>query len=307
MKGTVFNLQRYSLHDGPGIRTVVFLKGCPLRCPWCCNPESQSFLPEVEFRETLCHCCSLCIAVCPLGAINPDQGPSAAFKIDRLLCDHCGRCAEACPHGALRLVGEERSVEEVLLEVLKDAVYYRRSGGGVTLSGGEPMAQPDFSRELLRAFYDRNLHTALETTGCASWSRYEEVLPYTDLFLFDLKHLDPGTHLRLTGVSNETILENARRLAREGASITLRVPLLPDVNLEEGHLQAIAEFAVSIAVAEVHLMSFHQLGKDKYRRLDKSYSLKRLPGLRESPEGPQMIARALEIMSRHGLSAHEGG
>jgi pyruvate formate lyase activating enzyme len=307
LTGVVFDIQRYSIHDGPGIRTVVFLKGCPLRCLWCCNPESQQAYPEVEFRERLCQHCGTCLSACPLGAINPDLWLTTGPKINLALCDNCGMCVERCPNGALRMVGQRRSVDEVLREVLRDAAYYRRSGGGVTLSGGEPMALPAFVTELLEACYQRNVHTAIETTGCVSWSLYEQVLPFTDLFLYDLKHVDCEAHRQLTGVPNTTILENARRLARAGASIILRVPLIPGCNLDDAHLSALADFAASLNVLEVHLMPFHQLGKDKYRRLSRSYRLGALRGLLEARDGPEKIRWAREIMARRGLEVFIGG
>lgn len=307
VRGLVFDVQRYSIHDGPGIRTAVFLKGCPLRCLWCCNPESQRSEVEIEFREKLCQECGACARACPLGAVNPDLTRASGVKIDRDLCDHCGLCVEACPYGALRFSGQPRSVDEVLALVLRDAPFYRRSGGGITVTGGEPMAQPAFTRALLEACHERNVHTAMETTGNVQWALYESVLPHTDLFLYDLKHTDDAAHRRLTGVSNRLILENARRLSEAGASMILRLPLIPELNLDGVHLRAAAALAASLRVVEVHLMPFHQLGKDKYRRLDRAYSLAGLSGLRESTEGQERIRWACEILARAGLKVIVGG
>ena len=286
---------------------MVFLKGCPLSCQWCCNPESQLPQLEIEFRETLCQHCGLCISACPPEAIDPDPWSPSSSKIDRLLCDMCGKCVEKCPSDALNIIGEWFSVEEVLAEVLRDAPYYRRSGGGVTISGGEPLAQYNFTKELLQACYDRNIHTVIETCGFADWFQFEEILPFTDLFLYDIKHMDNEIHIQHTGVSNEKILDNARRLSRAGASIILRVPLIPGYNLEESNLRAIVELADTLNVLEVHLMPFHQLGKDKYLRLDRSYVVSDVLGLQQEQDGHVKIRHASEIMKQGGLRVFVGG
>ncbi|MCL4535907.1 MAG: glycyl-radical enzyme activating protein, partial [Bacteroidetes bacterium] len=252
MHGIVFNVQRYSVHDGPGIRTLVFLKGCPLRCLWCCNPESQRARPEVEFFAAKCQRCGRCLEVCPQRAINPDL--EAAARVDRSVCDDCGVCADACPSQALRMVGREMTLHEVLAEVRKDASYYRRSGGGLTLSGGEPLMQAEFSAALLRVAYDANLDTALETSGYGRWEDLEALLPWTQLVLLDLKHADSAVHRRLTGVPNEPILANARRLAKAGHPVVLRVPLIPGQNMDEDNLRATAALAAELGPQEVHLM-----------------------------------------------------
>ncbi|NMC79127.1 MAG: glycyl-radical enzyme activating protein [Chloroflexi bacterium] len=307
MKGLIFNIQRYSIHDGPGIRTVVFLKGCPLSCLWCCNPESQSFAPELEFRASLCQHSGRCIAACPEDAIHPDPWVAAAEKIDRQRCTDCGACVEVCPSQALHLVGEWMAVEEALAEVLRDASYYRRSGGGVTLSGGEPLAQPDFSLAFLKACYEHNIHTAMETTGAVAWELYEKVLPFVDVFLYDIKHMDSEAHRRLTGVPNERILENARRLSRSRAQIILRLPLIPGLNTGTENLEATARLAAQLQVMEVHLMPFHQLGKDKYRHLGRTYTLEGLTDLRKNDDGRAQIQQAVEIMAAYGLETFVGG
>ena len=306
-RGLVFDIQRYSIHDGPGIRTLVFLKGCPLRCQWCCNPESQSFATEIEFRSSLCQQCGRCLAVCPREAVNPDLSVANGRKIDRQRCDVCGRCAEECPTGALRVVGRWRTVPEVMAEVLRDVPFYRRSGGGLTLSGGEPLAQAAFAGELLRACYEQNINTAVETCGLVGWPVFEGVMKHTDLFLFDLKHLDPAEHERLTGAPNRLILENARRLAQSGAKMVLRVPLIPPLNTSPENLAATADFAVSLGLAEVHLMPFHQLGKDKYRRLGLEYELGEARGMRDTHEGTALIHLARAAFERRGLEVHVGG
>lgn len=305
MKGLVFNVQRYSIHDGPGIRTVVFLKGCPLRCIYCCNPESQDPRPEVEFWHDLCRHCGLCVSVCPRQAINPDLWLSSGPKIDRQLCDACGMCAAACPANALRMVGQPYTVEQVMAQVLRDAGYYRRSGGGVTLSGGEPLAQPAFNAALLRACHERNIHTAVETCGYVSWRAFEAVLPYVDLFLCDLKHTDSAAHRRLTGRPNHRILNNFQRLASAGAAIIVRAPLIPGHNLSESHLRAVADLAARLGALEVHAMPLHHLARDKFRRLERSYAAGNLPDLRAQDEAS--VQWACSILSRTGVSVYVGG
>lgn len=307
MKGLIFDIQRYSVHDGPGIRTTIFLKGCPLNCQWCCNPESQLLQFEIEFRETLCQHCGNCISACPSEAIDADPWSPSSSKIDRLLCDMCGQCVEKCPSDALNIIGKWYSVEEVLIEVLRDTPYYRRSGGGVTISGGEPLAQQCFTNELLQACYERNIHTAIETCGFADWSQFEEILPFTDIFLYDIKHMNNEIHIQQTGASNEKILDNVRNLSKAGASIILRVPLIPGFNLDESNLRAIVEFAVKLNVLEVHLMPFHQLGKDKYMRLGRSYTVSDVLGLQQEQDGRIEICHASEIMKQGGLRVYVGG
>ncbi len=302
-RGIVFNLQRYSLHDGPGIRTLVFLKGCPLRCLWCCNPESQRPAPEVEFFSAKCQRCGRCLEACPQHAINPDL--EAEPRIDRSRCDDCGACAAVCPPGALGMVGRQMSAAQVLEQARRDAAYYRRSGGGLTLSGGEPLSQAEFAAALLRAAYDANLHTALETSGYGRWEDLEALLPWTELVLFDLKHADSPAHQRLTGVPNEPIIDNLRRLAASRQAVVLRVPLVPGCNLDDANLAATAALAAQLGIEEVHLMPFHQLGKDKYRRLGRNYGLGELSDLRLN--GREALERAERAFAAQGIRVQIGG
>ena len=306
MKGTVFDIQKYSTHDGPGIRTVVFLKGCPLRCLWCCNPESQHTFPELEYRYQKCIKCGKCIIVCPRHAITIFEG-QRCNQIDRTVCDNCGICTEHCFVGALRMVGKQMSVEEVVAQVQRDRDYYRKSGGGITLSGGEPFLQEEFAIGILKNCYKRNINTAVETTGNTKWRILEQAAEYTNLFLYDLKHMDPQIHKTLTGVSNDLILENLRRLIKHGSRIIIRIPVIPGLNFQKENLRMLAAFLQDTAVREIHLMPFHQLGKDKYKRLGRAYALPDKKALRQSAEDTTELEQWKRYLEQKGFRVETGG
>lgn len=264
-RGCVFNIQRFSINDGPGIRTTVFLKGCPLRCLWCHNPEGISPGPELSYDPRKCIGCGRCVEACPEHAHAMREG-SHAF--DRSLCRLCGACAEACPSEALRTVGSETSVDEVMAEVICDTPFYETSGGGMTLSGGEPLAQVDFTEALLARAKVAGLHTCLDTSGQAPWSAFERVAGLVDLFLYDCKATGSDRHEELAGVTNELILENLRRLHAEGARIRLRCPLVPGVNDAPEHLDGIAQLAGELDDIEgVEILPYHALATAKRERL----------------------------------------
>jgi pyruvate formate lyase activating enzyme len=273
LKGLITHIQRYSIHDGPGIRTVVFFKGCPLTCLWCCNPETQSFKLELEFIKNLCQHCGQCVKICPENAVNSDLFCPETAKINHQKCTICGKCVLACPTGALKTIGEVMEAEAILAVIKKDGAFYRRSGGGVTLSGGEPLSQPDFAAHLLRLCNDLNINTAIETCGLAAQMVFEQILPFTDLFLFDIKNLEPLMHQRLTGVSNELILSNLRWLRSKSAQVILRLPLIPGLNMDKDNLQSLSKLVNELGIQEVNLMPFHQMGRDKYSHLGKVYQL----------------------------------
>ena len=263
----VFDIEKFAVHDGPGIRTVVFLKGCPLRCIWCHNPESQAFEPEVLLDNAKCTRCGSCAAVCPQ---NCHQITGAEHAFVRTGCRHCGRCMDYCPTEALKLAGREMSVSEVLTEVLKDEPFYRNSGGGLTLSGGEPLARFEFTSALLEAAKQAKLHTAIETSGFAPWEHIKALLHLTDLWLWDVKAA-PDRHEELTGVPAGPILENLAKLDGSGAAIVLRCPLVPGVNDDEMALRHIADTANKFShVQRIDLEPYHPLGEGKGRELGRN-------------------------------------
>lgn len=254
--GRIFDIQRYSIHDGPGIRTIVFLKGCRLRCRWCCNPESQEY-----------------------------------------------RIQEMTVNGKVKIIGRDVTVEEVMETVMRDLPFYRRSGGGLTLSGGESLCQPEFAATLLRAAKENGLNTALESTACADYRDIERLLPYLDLYLLDIKHMDSNKHKAFTTQPNELILENARKLAQQAKRLIIRVPVVPTFNDTPEEIAAIAEFAATLrSVREIHLLPYHRLGQDKYEGLGRDYTLKEI--LPPSDEKMQLL---LEAAQKSGLKCQIGG
>ena len=262
--GIVLDVLRCSVHDGPGIRTTVFFKGCPLSCIWCHNPESQSREPVLAFNAQKCVCCGACAEACAGGV---HEVTAQGHVVDRARCIACGRCVAACPAGALEIKGRAMTVDEVMAVVKKDMEYYRASGGGITLSGGEPMAQPGFATEIASEARRREIHTVLETSGMAPAERYREIQPWIDLVLFDYKGTDPELHARHTGVSNVRILENLDLLYRAGARIQLRCPLVPGLNDGDEHLEGIAALGRRYPnLAGIELMPYHNMGNEKARR-----------------------------------------
>lgn len=269
--GIVFDIQRFSIHDGPGIRTIVFLKGCPLSCLWCCNPESQKLQPVVMYQADQCIHCGKCIAICKRGAITP----GGKTFVDREKCSGCGECANVCPSGALTMKGKTMNVQQVIKELKKDATNYRRSGGGVTLSGGEPMVQHGFAVELLKACKAQGWHTAIETTGYTPDPQViEEMFPYIDMALMDIKSTDPEIHKKYTGVSNELILKNAKRIT-ELSDTVIRVPTIPGVNATKEGIASICQYAKTLTgIGTIHLLPYHTYGENKYGLLEKEYLMK---------------------------------
>ena len=274
MKGRIFAIRRFAIHDGPGIRTAVFLKGCPLRCLWCHNPESLDPGPEIALIGRKCGACGECVRVCPVSAHRFADG---IHVFDRGNCRRCGQCADVCAYGALERTGADIAVEEVVREVLKDSVFYAESGGGVTVSGGEPLSQREFTLDLLSDLKSLGIHTAVETSGFGPAEALEPLLPAVDLFLYDIKAADPAKHRKLTGVPNDSILENLDFLSGRGARIELRCPLVPGVNDSDEDLAALAALAKRTpSLQAVTLLPYHNTGNDKYVRYAR---INPLPGL----------------------------
>jgi len=292
--GLVFNIQRFSIHDGPGTRTLVFLKGCPLRCLWCSNPEGLATYPEILLRAEACTGCGRCVAACPAGVHRPGPDSAPAHGVDRMArCLGCGTCVAACPAQALTLAGRTMTAAEVVEEVLRDSPFYWSSGGGVTLSGGEACAQPAFARAILAGCREGGLHTTVETCGMVPWAALAAVAEATDLFLFDLKHVDDARHRALTGASNRQILANLARLLERSQPLTVRMPLIPGRNDDPASLERAFRFLAASGAAasgrEVHLLPFHRYGESKYPRLD--LPLPPTPIREHSPEELESILR----------------
>ncbi|KAF0196157.1 MAG: pyruvate formate lyase activating enzyme [Bacillota bacterium] len=297
--GIVFDIQRFSTHDGPGIRTTVFLKGCPLSCLWCHNPESKQAEPAVVYDTAKCLRCGLCAKACLQGAISFDKGIPT---LDSNRCVVCGRCSKRCPAEALELVGREMTVVEVLAEIEKDRVFYDESGGGVTVSGGEPLIQPEFLCALLQGCRQRGIHTTVDTCGHAQWQAMAKVSELTDVFLYDIKHMDSSKHHEFTGVSNELILENLKCLSRIHHGIILRLPIIPGLNDDLENLLMTGRLAVDLGISQVHLLPYHGIGADKYTRVGEVYRLPEL--VAPSPLRMEQIAAELRTL---GLKVKIGG
>lgn len=292
LTGTVFNLQRYCLHDGPGIRTTVFLKGCPAHCWWCHNPESQSELPEIACSQDRCISCDACLLAC-----HDDAGPREA-------CTLCGACADACPTGARDMVGRAMTAGEVMAALLKDRMFFEESGGGVTFSGGEPLCQPAFLRELLKECRRHEIHSAIDTAGLCATETLAEIAPLADLFLFDLKCADGARHLEGTGVGNGIVLDNLRRLSQLGARIWIRIPVIPGFNDNRQEMEKMARLAAGTAgVRQVWLLPYHGNWAAKPARFGKGAGPKANP----APPSPELLHDLAGIFTGLGMETRIGG
>ncbi|NTV80089.1 MAG: glycyl-radical enzyme activating protein [Candidatus Aminicenantes bacterium] len=301
MTGRVFDIKRYSIHDGPGIRTTVFLKGCSLHCLWCHNPESVDPGTELMHWPARCARCYACVAACPKGAIAKEA--AGAVVVDRTKCDLCGKCAEACLYEAMQIVGREMSVDEVLDEVEKDRIFYEQSGGGVTLSGGDPAVQPAFAEALLDGCRARGLRTAVDTAGFSQNGALERLASKTDLVLFDLKVMDDARHREWTGVSNDAILSNLKRLSGGRTEVWVRVPLVRGVNDDEDNIRRTTAFITSLGtIKRIGLLPYHSGGLEKARRIGKETSFRRF----EPPSEDRLAAIEAAFLGA-GFEVRRGG
>ena len=290
-KGMVYNIQRMSTEDGPGMRTTVFLKGCPLRCLWCSNPESQAVQPQLMVFRDLCSGCGQCVAVCPHG-VNMQEGESVIWNRD--LCQDCGLCAPACPTKARVMSGALMDVAEVMHIVRKDTLFYHNSGGGVTFGGGEPTAGGGFLLELLRSCREEGLHTCVDTCGFCPEDRFQKVISLTDLMLFDCKHMDPARHKGLTGVDNAQILANLRQALMAKVDVRVRIPLMPGLNDAEENIAALAKFLKPYNHMHVDVLPCHAFGRNKYAALN----LEQPAMLAYAPEALNAV---IALFSKYGL------
>jgi pyruvate formate lyase activating enzyme len=300
-KGIIFDIKRYAIHDGPGIRTTIFLKGCSLRCQWCQNPEGQETNPEIILRSSRCATeCNECVSVCPQDAISKDRN---SIEIDRAKCDLCRKCEEVCAYEALEVVGREVTAKELMDEIEKDKIFFDESGGGITFSGGEPLMQLDFLEALLKEIKKENIHVTLDTSGYVSFEDLDRISDKVDLFLYDLKIMDNEKHEKYTGVSNKLILENLRKLAERGKSVAVRIPLVSGINDDNQSIHILVDFLQSLKnINQISLLSYHRGGREKYKRLRKE----KLPKTFHSPSDKR-IEEIEKILADSGFSVKEGG
>lgn len=299
VRGIVFDTQRFATHDGHGIRTLIFLKGCPLRCEWCTNPESQAFEPEPGLFADKCGGCMKCADVCPQGEAFRTRGVMEWEK-----CTKCMKCVESCLYEARVPYGRETTVEEVMRLVRRDKVFFKKSGGGVTLGGGEATCQPDFAAAILRQSRAEGIHTALETCGCTPWNTFSKVIAHVDLLLMDIKHMRSVEHKAKTGVGNETILDNAARAAAVVPEMIVRFPLIPDFNDSRGNVEAMAEFIRGRmpSVKRVDILQYHSVGESKNARIGKQYAF-----TYQNELTPEKVDDLKGILESHGLVVSLGG
>ncbi len=310
IKGKIFDIQGFSTQDGPGIRTTVFFKGCPLHCPWCHSPESQQYQPQLCYMSEKCigakKCGRSCIISCKKGAIKLGKKSKSLnsdeilqlITIDHSICDNCGKCTEKCYEGALYICGKDYTVSEVMKRIMADKPFYDTSGGGLTISGGECLSQPDFAFELLKETKEKGINTAVDTTGFIKWEILERLLPYSDLFLYDLKNMDSKAHQIVTGVPNELILENAKKLASAGKKLQIRIPVIPSFNNSKENMMKTAVFCKEIgdAVTQIQLLPYHNMGRSKYFMLNDNARI-----FEAIPPSDEEMKRHKEIFEHFGL------
>jgi pyruvate formate lyase activating enzyme len=297
--GAIINIQKYSIHDGPGIRTTVFFKGCPLDCWWCHNPESQNPTPEIMFFKEKCTGCGMCLKRCPQNAIELVEGYPVTSEINCILC---GKCSYFCPSNAREIVGKEITVKDLTREIIKDEIFYEESNGGVTFSGGEPLMHADYLNDVLKICKDKNIHTTIDTCGYVDFEKFEKIIDNVDLFLFDIKHMDNENHLEYTGVSNFIILENLKKLSQRGSNIHIRMPIIAGINDDDANINAAVDFISKLNIIQVDLLPYHKMGMDKYIRLNMKYKMSGL----EKPSN-EIMENIAEKFRTAGIKIKIGG
>lgn len=298
MKASIFNIQKFSIHDGPGIRTTVFFKGCPLQCIWCHNPESQNLGKEILYDENKCTLCGSCIKICQNNAIELKDND---LEINMDKCTFCGDCTVCCINSAKQIAGKEYTVDEVMKEVLKDRVFYKNSKGGVTLSGGEPLIYAAFVEELLMELKKENIHTAVDTCGAVDFKVLERISKYTDLFLYDIKSMDEEKHILYTGVSNKNIINNLINLSKIHNNINLRLPIIEGINADENHIFEILKLIKNTNIKKINLLPYHDIAMHKYEKLGRKYYeyMKR--------PADEKLKRYIDIIEKEGYRVKIGG
>jgi pyruvate formate lyase activating enzyme len=302
LKAIIFDIQRFSIHDGPGIRTLIFMSGCSLTCLWCSNPESQSRAPKLVLTAEKCVRSDRCQQVCPTRAISVH---GSRLVLDRSLCNLCGECVKTCYAGAWSILGREVDVNYIVKEIEKDALFYKNSGGGVTFGGGEPTLWPDFISAVSKECHRKGISVAIETCGHVPWKNFEEILDNVDLVMYDVKHMDPKMHEKLCGHPNELILDNLKRISKRGnMEVIIRVPIIPGLNDSEDNISSTARFVVSLNsnIKRVELLPYHKLGVKKHERLGRKYACEDV----EVPSGEHMQS-IKRIMENCGLNVQIGG
>lgn len=295
----IFNIQKFSVHDGPGIRTTVFFKGCPLKCWWCHNPESQNLNNQMLHDRDKCTLCGTCVKVCPQGAIKIEDN---ILTTDENKCNYCRQCELYCIPGARQVVGKKYTVDEILKEVLKDKIFYEQSNGGVTVSGGEPLLQIDFVGELLKRLKKENIHTAVDTCGAVCFENIRRISQFTDVFLYDLKLMNDEKHIKYIGMSNKLILENLRKLSDIHNNINIRMPIIEGVNSDIEHIKETIDFIKHLNIKRVNLLPYHDIAKHKYKKLDITYQDERM-----SKPSDEKMQSFREMFESEGYEVKIGG